>query len=885
MTETEADDYKLNAEGIQQTLHVSLINNSQIGLILINFSKNLRYSSYLSLQSLKKLSQAFSNVKTIQEALTIIKTTIESGNIALSQDPKDNSMAINFEITLESGSYPEFEVNLNLEESQNNNDQEELPVTYDYQGNVEAQMKYENNPNSTTEYSKPIIKSDIKPPIVQLEYIEPILQVHYPDGTTKSKALPPRIQGANGEKANISEEQFKLIQEQMGNNNISNSKRFSPIKDSYNSNRSNSVNKSETSMYSTQTMPYLISRNMANKNPFGNNVVRSALNDNGNNNNNINQVRSAFSNNPNSTSYNKTQYFMQNGNNSFQTPNQNNFNNTAVYSGSHYMTQTHNVRNVMEERRPRMTANVNNMSRTTTRSLSTPGRENGNAFNPNRAMYQANQVNYGYQTNNMGTFNTSYGNNKIPQRQGFNGNVNVVHLDTPGLNSYNNPNNLGIYGQNGMNQLNNNNQFRPNNNSQAMKQSQELIQRHQKRLQEVQRQLAQIQQQQQKLQEAQRQLMQQQQYQRQMIQNQTLINRSNSQVMPNTSKASSKFKGFAQVSQLNTNNKQYNTQIRQAQTLTNNNQSFTTKSSQEIKQAKTSINQSSNAPLRTQISTPMSYQTPSLRNYQKQTSQNGIEDEISEQQIALAQMASMQNQANPNYQNLQAITLQQREEELQPEQEENQEQQVQEEEQVEQTQERETDGEQMDIEALFMTEEGRIIFRNGLLRGIIHKYAEIDDVISKIQDILLKGVKFNLVYKAFELDDKAETFHKKCDKLNMSLVLIETDNDVRFGGFTTKSWEGNNIKKKDNSAFVFNLDTNSIFDIIKNEPAIGCYPKFGPVFFGCQIRIYDEFFTKGGTTCHKGLNYKTKKDYELNNGEQKYLIKDIEVYSIEAIDI
>ena len=43
-------------------------------------------------------------------------------------------MAINFEITLESGSYPEFEVNLNLEESQNNNDQEELPVTYDYQG-------------------------------------------------------------------------------------------------------------------------------------------------------------------------------------------------------------------------------------------------------------------------------------------------------------------------------------------------------------------------------------------------------------------------------------------------------------------------------------------------------------------------------------------------------------------------------------------------------------------------------------------------------------------------------------------------------------------------------------------------------------------------------
>ena len=44
----------------------------------------------------------------------------------------------------------------------------------------------------------------------------------------------------------------------------------------------------------------------------------------------------------------------------------------------------------------------------------------------------------------------------------------------------------------------------------------------------------------------------------------------------------------------------------------------------------------------------------------------------------------------------------------------------------------------------------------------------------------------------------------------MSLVLIETDEDVRFGGFTTKSWEGHCVKKKDNDAFVFNLDTNNI---------------------------------------------------------------------------
>ena len=184
-----------------------------------------------------------------------------------------------------------------------------------------------------------------------------------------------------------------------------------------------------------------------------------------------------------------------------------------------------------------------------------------------------------------------------------------------------------------------------------------------------------------------------------------------------------------------------------------------------------------------------------------------------------------------------------------------------------------------------MTKEGRIIFKNGLLRGIIHKYSEIENVINKIQDILLKKVKFNLVYKAFDFGDKAKTFHEKCDKLSMSLVVIETDNGVRFGGFTTRSWKGNMIQKKDNNAFVFNLNNNSIFNIIKNMNAIGCYLNLGPIFLGCQIRINDEFFSKGGSTCCKGLNYKTKKDYELNNGERNFLIKDIEIYSIETIDV
>jgi hypothetical protein len=188
-------------------------------------------------------------------------------------------------------------------------------------------------------------------------------------------------------------------------------------------------------------------------------------------------------------------------------------------------------------------------------------------------------------------------------------------------------------------------------------------------------------------------------------------------------------------------------------------------------------------------------------------------------------------------------------------------------------------------EQLYRTEEDRVIFRNGILYGIIKKYSEIEKVVAKIQSILHKGAKFTIVYKASELGDRAMTFHQQCDNIDISLVLIETEKGVRFGGFTTKSWKGNCVQKIDNDAFVFSIDKNKIYDVIKNEMAIGCYPKFGPVFFGCQIRVYDNFFNKNSTTCHKKLNFKTNEDYELNNGEQFFTVKDIEVYKVEGIDI
>ena len=124
-------------------------------------------------------------------------------------------------------------------------------------------------------------------------------------------------------------------------------------------------------------------------------------------------------------------------------------------------------------------------------------------------------------------------------------------------------------------------------------------------------------------------------------------------------------------------------------------------------------------------------------------------------------------------------------------------------------------------------------------------------------------------------------FHSRCDEAEKTLVLIEDNYGNRFGGFTTQDWGGEYLQKKDDEAFIFSLDKNKIYEVIPEQNAIGCYPNFGPVFFGCQIRIYDNYANKGGTTFKKGLNYKTTEDFELTNGKQNFGVRDIEVYEVE----
>ena len=169
----------------------------------------------------------------------------------------------------------------------------------------------------------------------------------------------------------------------------------------------------------------------------------------------------------------------------------------------------------------------------------------------------------------------------------------------------------------------------------------------------------------------------------------------------------------------------------------------------------------------------------------------------------------------------------------------------------------------------------------GIEKNIIKHPGELDEISSRIQRTLnKKNIKYKIIFRSNIDGDCASTFHQKCDKIRNTLILIKASGNKRFGGFTTETWDGNDINKKDEKSFIFSIDKMKIYDIIPGQNAINCNPDLGPVFLG-QIKLLDKFFTQGGTTSTKGKNYKTLEDFEITDGAEKFGVKEVEVYQIK----
>ena len=172
---------------------------------------------------------------------------------------------------------------------------------------------------------------------------------------------------------------------------------------------------------------------------------------------------------------------------------------------------------------------------------------------------------------------------------------------------------------------------------------------------------------------------------------------------------------------------------------------------------------------------------------------------------------------------------------------------------------------------------------------IIEERKQIDLILNKIKLSFKESnknfINLKLIYSAIEDGDSAEDFHKKCDGHEPIIIFIKTDKDVIFGGYTEVPFFSSKKKKgnKDDNAFIFSIDKMKIFEVEKGTIATCSLKNYRPVFYGYEhenIFLMDDFFSDRGNVARKGDRYKTTEDFEINNGEENFYVKELEIYQV-----
>jgi len=162
--------------------------------------------------------------------------------------------------------------------------------------------------------------------------------------------------------------------------------------------------------------------------------------------------------------------------------------------------------------------------------------------------------------------------------------------------------------------------------------------------------------------------------------------------------------------------------------------------------------------------------------------------------------------------------------------------------------------------------------------------------IQKFKSLMNKGINyyfnkninnFTLLYQASIDGFGFENFHKNCNDKENTIVLVFTDNNRIFGGFTELEWDSYSGWKEGNKGFIFSINDNKIY-YNKSKYKIKCKAYFEPSFDdGFSLYIYKERNDYHGLdlTYRKG-QFDIKGKEKALAGQDEFTIKDYAVFQI-----
>ena len=162
----------------------------------------------------------------------------------------------------------------------------------------------------------------------------------------------------------------------------------------------------------------------------------------------------------------------------------------------------------------------------------------------------------------------------------------------------------------------------------------------------------------------------------------------------------------------------------------------------------------------------------------------------------------------------------------------------------------------------------------------------IKENITKRLNKKIKEIK--LMYKASSNGDNINSFHDSCLLVQNIVVLILTNKNKCFGGFTRSGFEINKYKY-DPFAFLFSWDNKEIYPISPKyeKMAVNCYEDNFPIIFGSDVYLRDCFFSEKNNIAQEGYYDYSKSgikgDYKLN-GEKFFSVNELEVYQFDFFE-
>jgi len=147
------------------------------------------------------------------------------------------------------------------------------------------------------------------------------------------------------------------------------------------------------------------------------------------------------------------------------------------------------------------------------------------------------------------------------------------------------------------------------------------------------------------------------------------------------------------------------------------------------------------------------------------------------------------------------------------------------------------------------------------------------------------NIKLSLIYKATIDSDFSNKFHEKCDNHSPTITLVKTNNGLRFGGYTTQTWNNNEeCKQDDDDAFLFSINLRKKYPIKKGvECAIYCGGEYGPTFGeGFDLCLCNNFMGVNGSYSNFPKSYgKGSSTNEFTEKNRNFKVKDVEVYLVD----